>query len=165
MSCWMRYHGRRGPPSVQRTLRAIFAESPAPPAASLEWYKMIHVNWFPRNSTTIIIITVSRKVKWSCLCGMSPYPFSSFHSFILFLFFFQDILSRVKTILVDEKMHLRFGDWTTADVSFTSFLRESTRRWVVLSIRATCGKPWLFFEWIIKPIVRYERIRDVSRTH
>jgi hypothetical protein len=30
---------------------------------------------------------------------------------------FQDALLKIKTILVDEKKHIRFGDWSAADVS------------------------------------------------
>lgn len=39
-----------------------------------------------------------------------------------FLFFlFQDILCKVKTLLIDEKKHLRFGDWNANDVSIINY--------------------------------------------
>ena len=37
---------------------------------------------------------------------------------ILNIFRFQDIMCKIKKVLVDEKRHIRFGEWNGNDVSF-----------------------------------------------
>lgn len=32
------------------------------------------------------------------------------------LVIFQEALAKIKTVLVDEKKHIRFGDWSAAEV-------------------------------------------------
>ena len=33
----------------------------------------------------------------------------------------QDIMTKIKAVLIDEKKHIRFSEWTGADVSYKNF--------------------------------------------
>ncbi len=49
--------------------------------------------------------------------GGSINGFPRLELFLTLLFRSQDVFTKIKTVLVDEKRHIRFGEWNGNDVS------------------------------------------------